>query len=128
MNCGNSCAEIFRMFEGYYGPYYTPAVDEDGTLSWTNNAGLPNPPAISIKGDPGTGLEISGLVATEADLPATAEDWTCYLVGTEIPYTVYTYNPNNGLDLARPACIRPEGRSRRERRDLHAQRERGWHY
>ena len=96
MNCGNSCAEIFRMFEGYYGPYYTPTVDEDGNLSWTNNAGLPNPPAISIKGDPGTGLEISGLVATEADLPATAEDWTCYLVGTEIPYTVYTYNPNNG--------------------------------
>lgn len=96
MNCGNSCAEIFRMFEGYYGPYYTPTVDEDGNLSWTNNAGLPNPPAISIKGDPGTGLEISGLVATEGDLPATAEDWTCYLVGTEIPYTVYTYNPNNG--------------------------------
>lgn len=91
-----SCKDVFRMFEGYYGPYFTPAVDEDGNLTWTNNAGLPNPPAINIKGEPGTGLEISGLVATEADLPATAEDWTCYLVGTEVPYTVYTYNPTTG--------------------------------
>lgn len=96
MNCGHSCAEVFRMFEGYYGPYFTPSVDADGNLTWTNNAGLPNPPAINIKGEPGTGLEISGLVATEADLPATAEDWTCYLVGTEVPYTVYTFDPNTG--------------------------------
>lgn len=96
MNCGHSCAEVFRMFEGYYGPYFTPSVDADGNLNWTNNAGLPDPAPINIKGAPGTGLEISGLVATEADLPATAEDWTCYLVGTEVPYTVYTYNPNSG--------------------------------
>ena len=96
MNCGHSCAEVFRMFEGYYGPYFTPSVDADGNLTWTNNAGLPDPAPINIKGEPGTGLEISGLVATEADLPATAEDWTCYLVGTEVPYTVYTYNPNSG--------------------------------
>lgn len=91
-----SCKEVFRMFEGYYGPYYTPSVDSDGNLTWTNNAGLPDPAPINIKGEPGTGLEISGLVATEADLPATAEDWTCYLVGTEVPYTVYTFNPNSG--------------------------------
>ena len=91
-----SCKEVFRMFEGHYGPYYVPAVDADGNLTWTNNAGLPDPAPINIKGEPGTGLEISGLVATEADLPATAEDWTCYLVGTEVPYTVYTFNPNNG--------------------------------
>lgn len=91
-----SCKDVFRMFEGYYGPYFTPSVDADGNLTWSNNAGLPNPPAINIKGEPGTGLEISGLVATEADLPATAEDWTCYLVGTEVPYTVYTFNPNSG--------------------------------
>lgn len=91
-----SCKEVFRMFEGYYGPYFTPSVDADGNLTWTNNAGLPNPAPINIKGAPGTGLEISGLVATEADLPATAEDWTCYLVGTEVPYTVYTLNPNSG--------------------------------
>ena len=96
MNCGHSCAEVFRMFEGYYGPYFTPSVDADGNLTWSNNAGLPDPAPINIKGTPGTGLEISGLVATEADLPATAEDWICYLVGTEVPYTVYTYNPNTG--------------------------------
>ena len=109
MNCGHSCAEVFRMFEGYYGPYFTPSVDADGNLTWTNNAGLPDPAPINIKGEPGTGLEISGLVATEADLPATAEDWTCYLVGTEVPYTVYTYNPNSGWMSLGELASGPQG-------------------
>ena len=38
---------------GETGPYYTPAVSEDGTLSWTNNGGLPNPSAVNIKGPRG---------------------------------------------------------------------------
>lgn len=38
---------------GETGPYFTPAVSEDGTLSWTNNGGLPNPSAVSIKGPRG---------------------------------------------------------------------------
>lgn len=93
-DCG--CDNLFRMFEGYYGPYFTPTVDAEGNLSWTNNAELPNPAPVNIRGEPGTGLQISGLVATAADLPSTAEDWTCYLVGTAVPYSVYTYNPNTG--------------------------------
>lgn len=55
-DCG--CDNLFRMFEGYYGPYFTPTVDEAGNLTWENNAGLPNPPAVNIKGpkgDPGSG-------------------------------------------------------------------------
>jgi hypothetical protein len=92
-NCNSN---RFRMFEGYYGPYYVPTVDADGNLTWTNNAGLPDPAPINIKGDPGTGLDISGQVDAVSDLPATAEDWSCYLVGTEVPYTVYTFNPNTG--------------------------------
>lgn len=53
-NCNNN---TFRMYEGYFGPFFTPSVDADGNLTWTNNAGLPNPPTINIKGakgDPGT--------------------------------------------------------------------------
>lgn len=50
-NCG--CDNLFRMFEGYYGPYFTPTVDAAGNLTWENNAGLPNPPAVNIKGPQG---------------------------------------------------------------------------
>lgn len=42
--------------KGADGTIYTPAVSLDGTLSWTNDGGLPNPDAINIrgqKGDPG---------------------------------------------------------------------------
>lgn len=39
--------------EGETGPYFTPAVSEDGTLSWTNNGNLPNPAPSNIKGEKG---------------------------------------------------------------------------
>lgn len=96
MNCKKGCDNIFRMFEGFYGPYFTPVIDNDGNLSWVNNADLPNPPSVNVKGTPGTGLELSGLVSTVDDLPDAVKDWTCYLVGTEIPYSVYTYDPGKG--------------------------------
>ena len=32
---------------------FTPSVSEDGTLSWTNKAGLANPASVNIKGDKG---------------------------------------------------------------------------
>ena len=61
--------------KGDTGPYFTPSVDEDGNLSWTNNGDLENPTTVNIKGpqgetgatgpqgDPGIGLP----VVTEAD-------------------------------------------------------------
>lgn len=39
---------------GIDGVTFTPSVNEEGFISWTNNGGLPNPPAISIKGPAGT--------------------------------------------------------------------------
>lgn len=39
--------------EGGSGATYTPAVSEDGTLSWTNNADLPNPEPVNIRGPRG---------------------------------------------------------------------------
>ena len=84
-------SDEFKMWQGLKGPYYIPYVDENGILSWTNNGGLPNPATVNIKGAPGTGLEIKGIVATVTALPATAPSGTVYLVGTEPPYDGYLY-------------------------------------
>lgn len=39
--------------EGVAGPYFTPAVSQNGELSWTNNGNLENPEAVNIKGPEG---------------------------------------------------------------------------
>lgn len=60
---------------GATGPYFTPAVSEDGTLSWTNNGGLPNPEASNIKGpigNPGA----AGPYFTPAVSPDGTLSWT----------------------------------------------------
>lgn len=81
----------FKMWQGLVGAHYTPYVDANGNLSWTNNGGLPNPATVNIKGAPGTGLEIKGIVASVSDLPSTAASGSVYLVGTEPPYDGYVY-------------------------------------
>lgn len=39
--------------KGDTGPYYTPSVDSEGNLSWTNNGSLSNPSTVNIKGPQG---------------------------------------------------------------------------
>ena len=39
--------------DGEDGATFTPAVSEDGTLSWTNDKGLENPASVNIKGPQG---------------------------------------------------------------------------
>ena len=39
--------------QGNVGPYFTPSVDKDGNLSWTNNGGLENPQTVNISGPQG---------------------------------------------------------------------------
>lgn len=39
---------------GQNGATFTPSVDVDGDISWTNDGGLPNPPTQNIMGPPGT--------------------------------------------------------------------------
>ena len=36
------------------GPHFTPSVDREGNLSWTNNGELENPAPVNIKGEPAT--------------------------------------------------------------------------
>ena len=38
---------------GDAGATFTPAISEEGVLSWTNNGGLENPSPVNIKGNPG---------------------------------------------------------------------------
>jgi hypothetical protein len=40
---------------GPTGYYFTPSVNADGVLSWTNNGGLNNPTSVNIKGPKGSG-------------------------------------------------------------------------
>ena len=39
--------------DGENGATFTPSVSADGTLSWTNDKGLDNPPSVNIKGADG---------------------------------------------------------------------------
>ena len=39
--------------KGDTGPYFTPAVSDEGIISWSNNGGLDNPASVSIKGPQG---------------------------------------------------------------------------
>lgn len=39
--------------DGEDGATFTPSVDSEGNLSWTNNKGLTNPPTVNIKGPKG---------------------------------------------------------------------------
>lgn len=85
----DSCSDEFRMWQGLTGPYYVPAVDENGILTWTNTGGLPNPDPVDISGPSGSSFEIAGIVATVGDLPAEAPG--VWLVGSAAPYDGYTY-------------------------------------
>lgn len=86
----------FKMWQGLVGAHYTPYVDGSGNLSWTNNGGLPNPPTVNVTGK---GLTITGIVATTGDLPATANQFDTYLVGTAEPYYAYMYYENAWVNI-----------------------------
>lgn len=42
--------------ESLDGTTFTPNVDSEGNLSWTNDGGLPNPDPVNIKGQDGAGI------------------------------------------------------------------------
>ena len=44
---------LLGNIKGENGATYTPALDSDGNLSWSNDKGLPNPPTVNIKGPQG---------------------------------------------------------------------------
>ena len=82
---------------------FVPSVDADGTLTWTNKAGLDNPAAVNVKGakgekgDPGTGITIKGkydsLSALQAAHPK-ADEGDAYMAGTNL----YVWNGSAWID------------------------------
>ena len=52
--------------KGDPGPHFTPSVDGDGNLSWTNNGGLPNPETVNIKGPKGDDAAVTAENIEEA--------------------------------------------------------------
>lgn len=78
------CVDKYTPLER--GPYFTPSVDSEGNISWTNNGGLDNPPTTNIrgpKGDPaftlGIGTVTTGNAGSEASVinsgTATDQVW-----------------------------------------------------
>lgn len=53
--------------KGDTGPYFTPSVNADGDLSWTNTGGLPNPETVNIMGPQGP----QGPLGTNAPIVTT---------------------------------------------------------
>ena len=52
--------------KGDPGAVFTPNVDDQGNLSWTNDGGLPNPETVNIKGQQGTGVQsVEQIVTSE---------------------------------------------------------------
>jgi len=100
--CSIKGAQGIQGNTGPTGTTFTPAVNSQGIISWSNDGNKLNPPSVSIKGpkgDPGTGLDIRGTYATLAELQAAVQSpqqgWM-YNVGTQAPYRVYMYDSSNG--------------------------------
>ena len=90
------------------GTTFTPAVDESGNITWTNNGGLENPTGRNItgpqgvKGDPGKNFTIKGVYATLSALQAAVtapEQSDFYGVGSGDLYNVYMWNNGTWLDM-----------------------------
>ena len=84
-------AENFQSWQGLRGPYYVPAIDQEGWLSWTNNGGLPNPQPVRIVGRDGRGITLTGYCETVADLPEDPEQGEAWAVGEEEPFECYAW-------------------------------------
>ena len=100
--------DSFRLWQGLVGPYYTPVMSNDGTLSWANNGFLPNPAPVNIRGPQGAGIRISGIVETTEELPESSADGGIWLVGQNSPYEGYSYLNGEWIDLG-PLSVGPAG-------------------
>lgn len=103
--------------DGLTGPFYTPIVDADGNISWTNNGGLANPATKNIRGPQG----VKGDPLTFGDLTAEQIEALRGREGQQGPVGPqgYTFTPsvsstgvltwtNNG-GLANPSAVNIKG-------------------
>ena len=83
--------DSFQFWQGLRGPYFTPSVEEEGVLSWTNNGQLPNPAPVRIVGKDGRGITLTGQCETVAELPEDPEQGEAWAVGEEEPFECYAW-------------------------------------
>ena len=83
--------DSFQSWQGLRGPYYVPAIDQEGWLSWTNNGGLPNPQPVRIVGRDGRGITLTGQCETVSDLPEEPEQGEAWAVGEEEPFECFAW-------------------------------------
>lgn len=57
--------------DGKNGATFTPVVDTNGNLSWTNDGGLPNPETVNVRGAQGEAATVQ--VGTTTTLPAGSQ-------------------------------------------------------
>jgi hypothetical protein len=64
---------LLGNIKGENGATYTPALDSDGNLSWSNDKGLPNPPTVNIKGPQGPAGSGGGGGGSGDGIPKTGD-------------------------------------------------------
>ena len=69
-----------RGIRGDPGAVFTPAVDAEGNLSWTNDGGLPNPAAVNLRGPRGLPGS-AGTFTADYDVTTQAELDEAYNAG-----------------------------------------------
>ena len=79
------------------GATFTPHVDEDGNLSWTNDGGYENPATVNVKGDKGDAFEYEDFTTEQlADLKGDKGD-----PGTSVTI-LGSYATEDELNTAQP--------------------------
>lgn len=103
--------------DGLTGPFYTPIVDAEGNISWTNNGGLANPLSRNIRGPQG----VKGDPLTFGDLTAEQIEALRGREGQQGPVGPqgYTFTPfvsstgvltwTNDGGLANPSAVNIKG-------------------
>ena len=84
------------------GTTFTPAVAENGDISWTNDGGLDNPPTVNIKGDTGVTPNISASATVDANV-GTPEVSVVKTGTAENPTLTFNFRNLRGKDAEIPS-------------------------
>lgn len=82
---------------GENGATFTPAVSEDGVISWTNDKGLPNPDPVNIKGKDGVDGK-DGTNGKDGYTPVKGVDYFDGVNGKDGKDGTNGYTPVRGID------------------------------
>lgn len=96
----------FNGEQGPTGPQgytYTPAVSEEGVISWTNDGSLPNPSPVNITGPQGETGETPDIIAGTVETLEPGQDATAEITG-ETPNLVL----NLGIPKGQPGQDAPQ--------------------